>query len=42
MKKLSLGIGLLFLSFTVVQAQNDSLRPLDMNLEGYTYPFPVD
>ncbi|MBO9612789.1 MAG: alpha/beta hydrolase [Dyadobacter sp.] len=42
MKKLSLGIGLLFLSLTAVNAQNDSLRPLDMNLETYTYPFPVD
>ncbi|OJV14455.1 MAG: alpha/beta hydrolase [Dyadobacter sp. 50-39] len=42
MKKLSLGIGLLLLSCTAIKAQNDSLRPLDMNLEAYTYPFPVD
>jgi pimeloyl-ACP methyl ester carboxylesterase len=42
MKKFTLGIGLLLLSLTAVRAQNDSLRPLDMNLEAYTYPFPVN
>jgi len=32
---------LLFAAFSTLQAQNDSLRNLDINLENYTYPFEV-
>lgn len=41
MKKLALAIAIVISANTAVHAQNDSLRPLDMNLEAYTYPFPV-
>lgn len=41
MKQLSIVVIALLINITSVKAQNDSLRPLDANLDNYTYPFAV-
>lgn len=41
MKKLGLVVFALFAHIGALQAQNDSLRSLDANLDNYTYPFTV-
>jgi pimeloyl-ACP methyl ester carboxylesterase len=41
MKKLGIVVFMLFVHTGALRAQNDSLRPLDANLDNYTYPFTV-